>query len=114
MRHDRLVEPALQVRIVDAGGRCEEIASRRVLEELGGLTHIVRIRRRVVHYRIPLLADERFEVAIAIARQALDVVRKLRLMTATREDRHPVAARHGVPYQMRADEACSTQDEEVE
>src|SRR5690349_10202520 len=114
MRRDGLVEPSPQVGIINARRRREEVASCPVLQELRRLTYIVRIRRRIVHYGIPLLADERLEVAIAIAGQALDIVRQLRLMAATREDRHPVAARHGVPYQVRADESCPAKDEEIE
>jgi hypothetical protein len=53
-------------------------------------------------------------VPIAIARQSLDLVRQIRLTPPAGEDRDAVAARHRMPYEMRADEASSAEDEQIE
>ena len=114
MRCDRFVETALEVRVVHTRRRREEIASRRVLEQLRRLAHPLRIRCRIVDDGVPFLADERLEVAIAIAREPYDFVRQIRLTTSAREDRDAMAARNRVTHEMRTDEPRSAKDEQSE
>ena len=67
----RFVEAALQVRVVHAGRRSEQVAADVSLQQRRRLTHPVRIGRGVVHDGIPLLPLQRLQVSVPVTRQSL-------------------------------------------
>src|SRR5208282_530370 len=91
--------------------RREEVTARVTLQELGRQPNPFRVGRVIVQDDVPALALERLQISVAIALEAHDLGREIRVASPACEDRHAMAAPDGVAYQMRPDETRSAEHE---
>ena len=81
-------------------------------QHVGGAAHPVRQRGRVVDADVPFTTCQCLEISIAVADQRLYQVRPSLLLPAAIEESDVVPTAKRIGDLMRADEACSTQDQQ--